>query len=149
MASTRSFLILFAAALLVLVAAGVSLAVTVHRAGTFVVEVAPAEGCGGDRVSLRLPGALVATAAFLIPDRALHHAAADLDRWGPVAQEALRSLSRAPDFVLVRVDGPGERVRIAKEKRCLVLDVEDGRESVHVIVPFAAANALLQRLTRA
>jgi hypothetical protein len=149
MKSSRSFLLLFGGVLLVLVAAGVTLGIVVHRAGVLVVEVTPTDGCHGDRVSLRLPGALVAGAALFVPERALCEARADLRRWGPVALQALHQLGRAPDCELVRVDGPRECVRIAKRDRCLVVDVEDGEETVHLIVPLATAKAVLQRLARA
>jgi len=149
MKSSRSFLLLFAGVLLALVAGGVALAVAVHRAGVIVVEVTPAEGCHGDRVSLRVPGALVAGAAFFLPERELREASAELRRWGPLALQALHELGRAPNCELVRVDGPAERVRIAKQDRCLVVDVRDGSEVVHLVVPLATAKAVLQRLARA
>lgn len=149
MKSSRTFLIWFAGVLLVLVASGVALGIAVHRAGVLVVEVTPVEGCHGDRVSLRLPGALVASAACLIPERALRTASADLKRWGPVALKALHELRRAPNCELVRVDGPRERVRIAKQDRCLVIDANDGEETVHLVVPLATAKVVLQRLARA
>jgi len=149
MKSSRSFFILFGSVLLVLVAAGIALGVVVHRAGVLVVEVTPAEGCHGDRVSLRLPGALVAGAALFIPGRALREASADLRCWGPVALQGLNALRRAPNCELVRVDGPLESVRIVKQDRCLVIDARDGEETVHLIVPLATAKAVLQRLARA
>jgi hypothetical protein len=149
MTSNRSFLILFAGVLLVLVAAGVALTIVVHRAGVIVVEVTPTDGCRGDRVSLRVPGALVAGAALFVPESALREAQADLHRWGPVALQALHELEHAPDCELVRIDGPRERVRIAKQDRSLVFDVQDGGETVHLIIPLATAKAVLQRLAPA
>jgi hypothetical protein len=149
MSSCKPFLILFAGAVLLLAAAGVALAVMVHRSGVLVVEVHPVEGAGGDRVSLRVPGFLVTTASAFVPRHALQDAQSDLKRWGPLARQACQRLSQGPDCVLVEIDGPREQVRIAKQDRNLVVDVLDSQERVHLVIPLAVANSVLRRFAGA
>jgi len=147
MSSCRPFLLLFAGALLALVVIGVALAVSVHQAGMLVIDIRPAPGADGDRVSLRMPGALATTAAYLVPESLLRRAAADARHWGPLAREACGRLRSAPDCELVRVENRDEQVHIVKRNRSLIVDVQDARETVHLVLPLATAEAILRRLS--
>jgi hypothetical protein len=147
MKSCRPFLLIFAGALLALVVIGVALAISIHQAEMLVIDIQPAPGSTGDRVSLRMPGALATTAAYLLPKDLLRRADADARRWGPLAREACERLQQAPDCELVSVENADENVHIVKRGHSLIVDVRDANETVHLVLPLSAAKAILRRLS--
>ncbi len=147
--SYRPFWLVFGGVLLVLMVAGVAAAVSVHRAGMLEVDIHCAESGGPDIVGLKIPGALVLAVMGLMPDETFHAASQDLRRWGPLVREACHQIGDAPDFVLVRVDSPDERVCVEKRGRNLIVDVQGDGEDVHVVVPLSTVGAILKKVGRA
>lgn len=118
-------------------------AAAIYHAGSVEVEVVES---GGDRISLSVPTTLVVAAVQLVPDDLIQEAAGEMEPWWPVVHEASRELVRCPDAVLVQVDGPDESVRVAKRGGELVVDVRDGGDRVHVVVPVRTISAVLDKL---
>ena len=125
----------------------VGAAVWVSHAGMIAVNV-EGHGPGGDRVHLVVPAVMVDMALQFIPESVCASAAIDMKRWGPVAHEFCRELSRCPDGVLVDVRGPRETTLIEKRGGSLVINVNSEKETVHVMMPLRTVAAVLSRLER-
>ncbi|MFH1143231.1 MAG: hypothetical protein V1774_01645 [Candidatus Eisenbacteria bacterium] len=145
--SSKPFLILFGSLVLLLVCAGIALAISVQRAGMICVDV-EATGPGGcDVRGLRLPGFLVNGAIRCLPVDVLCEAKAEAAWVHPFLRQACRTLQRTPDFALVEVDGPNEQVRITKRGNDLLIHVESDQERVHLVIPIRTLDALASRLS--
>jgi hypothetical protein len=118
----------------------------IYRAGTVDVEVVDLDG---SNVSLRLPGALIHAGVQFVPDRLLSDAAHEAEPWLPAARAAWEGLEEYDEVVLVEVDGPHEKVRVAKRGGVLVIDVDDHGTEVHIAVPFRTVSLLIDKLDRA
>ena len=103
----------------------------------------------GTRIAFHVPAIVVPIALRFVPDRAFAHAVEKSERWMPIARAAMSRLARTPDCLLVQVDSPQERVRIAKDGRKLSVDVASEGESVHISVPIGMVTAVLHRLEEA
>lgn len=90
---------------------------------------------GGERLNLYLPAAALPLGLKLVPNEQRWEMAAQLRPWLPALEIAGRELARASDAVLVEIKSPGEWVRVAKEGRSLVVDVDSKEETVHVSFP--------------
>lgn len=149
MISIRSRRARILAAVLIAFALGsIGLAVAIVRAGALVFEIEEPSIPGGG-FAIRVPAAVLWVAMPLVPDRALHGAGEDLERWGPAARAALDELARCPDFTLVTVDSHREHVDIRKRGRDLVIQVEDGKTSVRIRLPLGAARFVIRQLEKA
>jgi hypothetical protein len=135
-----------ALALLVsLILAGLVATGIVARAGIVEVEVVEAHG---DRVSIAAPGTIVLAVARLVPGSFLDSWAGELEPYWPAIHRISRELATCPDGVFVQADGSGLRMRIAKERGHLVIDVEDQGDRVHVAVPVGVVTSLVDRVER-
>lgn len=123
-----------ATAVLLLVGTAVVAGAVAFSAGAvhvYVLEKKP----GGDHVNLLLPAALVPLGLRFMPAAERQRAARRLEPWLPALQAASRELARAPDFVLVEVERPRERVRIRKLGGSLLVDVDSEQETVRLSFP--------------
>jgi hypothetical protein len=146
MTQRKRFLISLTATVFFLFLVMVFVTAAVHRAGTIEVYVNEAGPCG-DRISLRIPGALAQTALAFVPQSAF---GCDLDEeelaWFEVVAAAASYLDRMPDATLVEVDGGhGEHVVIRKEGANIIVDVRDGGDNVHVSVPLPTVKAAARK----
>ena len=142
---SRPFLILFASLVLLMLCAGLALAITVHRSGMVAVDV-QASGPGGcDIRGLRVPGFLVGTALEFIPNRVFAEAADEMREAGPVLREVCRTLRGAPDGCLVEITGADQHVSVTKHGGDLVVDVQDEEQSVHVVMPLRTLERMARR----
>lgn len=146
--SSRPFLMIFGAAVLLLAATVTVLGVAVHRYGMLEIEIQPGYSGAGDHISIRLPGVIVPLAMFFVPDAPLREARREIEKWAPLARDAFRELSSCPDFVMVEVQERDEHVTIAKRGRALVIEVQSEDESVHIVVPLTTVNCVLNRISR-
>lgn len=135
--------IVIASLLLAVVVAWGWLTYTVVSFGMLSVRVH--EECGPD-IAISIPGAVVLCVMPLIPDQALREAGAEIERSAPIVHAVLAELSRSPDFTIVCVEEPGERVNVHKRGRDLLVEVDDGDTSVRVKLPLKAAGYVLSRL---
>lgn len=129
------------AALLVLALAGgvTWAAVATWQAGTIRIHVRDHRQ-GGTDVALVLPAVALDAALAVVPDHARAQIELDADAGEVLAVlEALcDELENRPDFVLVEVDGPREKVRVEKKDGALRVSVESAEESVRVEIPLAS-----------
>jgi len=101
---------------------------------------------GGENIRLVLPAAVAPVGMWLAPKEKLREAAEQARPYLPALEVAADELGRGPDFALVEVTNPREKVRIAKEGTHLVIDVDDANEVVHVAVPLNAVRAVAAQL---
>lgn len=119
-------------------------AATVARAGTVDVEVVETDGTN---VSMSIPGALVHAGVRLVPVSLLPpDVAVEIEPWWPAVRAAWDGLEDCPDVVLVEVDGPHEKVRIAKRGGVIEIDVDDHGARVRIAVPVRTVSILLDKL---
>jgi hypothetical protein len=100
----------------------------------------------GTRIAFHVPAIVVPVVLRFVPDRAFAQAVEKSERWMPIARTAMSRLAKTPDCLLVQVDSPQERVRIAKHGRKLSVDVASEEENVHLSVPIGTLTAVLRRL---
>ncbi|MDX1388199.1 MAG: hypothetical protein R3344_03365 [Acidobacteriota bacterium] len=121
-------------------------AAAVARAGTVEVEVVETDGTN---VSLSIPGALIDAGVRLVPVSVLPaDVAVEIEPWWPAVQAAWDGLEDCPDVVFVEVDGPYEKVRIAKRGGVIEIDVDDHGARVRVAVPVRTVSILIDKLER-
>jgi hypothetical protein len=101
---------------------------------------------GGENIRLILPAAVAPVGVWLVPKKELREAAREAGPYMPAVMAAADELARCPDFTLVEVNSPHEKVRIAKQGGHLVIDVDDANETVHVSVPLDAARLVAAQL---
>ncbi len=101
---------------------------------------------GGDDIRLILPAAVAPVGVWLAPKAKLREAADESAPYLPALSIAAAELERLPDFTLVEVTSPREKVRIHKKSGHLVIDVDDVNETVHVSVPLKAARVVATQL---
>jgi len=92
------------------------------------------------------PAMLVPIGMHFAPQRDLSHAAAQIRPWLPTIRAALDQLRESDDVTLVEVKEPGEHVRVAKEGRSIIVDVQDENEAVHVSTPIRAISSTIEQL---
>jgi hypothetical protein len=103
---------------------------------------------GGHHFVVPVPLALARMALRFAPDeaRAVELPPEAIEHL-PLASRALDVLAPLPDFDLVQVEEPGQRVLVRKAGDKLVVDVHGRRdEDVHVELPIEAARDLLRTL---
>ena len=144
--SPRPFLILFGSLVLLMLCVGIALAITVYETGVITIDV-HSNGRGGDEIhNLRVPALLANQAMEFIPEKAFRDAHRESENVGPMLREFSRALRHQHDFTLVQVEGPNEQVRIRKDGKNLVIDVQDDEEDVHVVVPLSTLDAVAKKL---
>lgn len=103
----------------------------------------------GHNVSLFLPGAVVPTALRMVPAHHFGQIPPEARTVLPAVREAIRRAAGLPDFVIVEVDSPRERVRIEKKGNRLLIHVEERDEEVFVAVPLRTLARTLREIERA
>ena len=101
---------------------------------------------GGENIRLILPAAVAPVALWLVPKEKLREGAKEARPYLPAIEAAAQELSRCPDFTLVEVTNPHEKVLVTKRGGHLVIDVDDANETVHVSVPLEAARLIASQL---
>jgi hypothetical protein len=103
----------------------------------------------GTNVSLIVPAALVPITLKFVPNRHLAQASRQLRPYMPLIDAAIPALENCADGVLVEVTDPGEHVLVAKRDGSIVVDVNDGKDVVHVAVPLRAAHSAIREIAQA
>jgi hypothetical protein len=91
----------------------------------------------------------VHVASHFAPRQKLEEAADNIEPWMPTIREALGELNKLDDMTLVDVTEPGEHVRVEKIGGSIVVDVEDGGNTVHVSAPIRAISSTIQQVADA
>ena len=152
MTRSRLSFTLFVAFVLLCCGAVTGLALGVYSLGSIEVSVKE-HGCGGDDIELRIPAALAQAALMLTPDDFI---CSDAGRCGrkamfdkaPLVSAVCRALRDSPNFVLVEVEAPDQRVRIEKRGHALLIDVKCPDETVHVQVPVKLVQGIVNKFAR-
>ena len=129
-----------------ILAATTAAAVSVYRAGTFSVSVQEAEG---GRTSLSLPASLVDVGLGFVPDEVYEEIAREAGPHWPVLEALSRELNDCPDAVFVEVVNRHESVRVAKQGRSIVIDIDGAHENIHVALPLPTFTKVVKRIERA
>lgn len=145
-AKSKSFLIIFAGAALVLGILIVATALTVFHWGILTVEV---HERGGDDVNIRCPGFIVPAVMAFLPDDSFVKARDHLSKVPPNLHESIRTLAHIPDCVLIDVFDKGEHVTVAKRHASLVVDVDAPDEKVHLSIPIATLGSVFEKIQEA
>jgi hypothetical protein len=121
----------------------------VYEAGSVAVRVQEKHG-DRNTVRFQIPAVLLHAGLMVVPEvkwrQARLESGPELRQWWPVIESTLGGLARCPDGLLILVDSADENVRIAKEGRTLVVDVETPDESVHVSIPLGVVTSVVRRL---
>lgn len=116
------------------------------REGTIRVDVDEHQH-GGAHVHVWAPAAVVPMALHFVPDDKLREAYNHCDEWAPLARIAVKELSRYPDTTFVEVQDAEEHVRVSTVGRKIQVDVTGPEENVHVAVPLATVEDVIQQIT--
>jgi hypothetical protein len=145
MSSGARLVLAIVAGIIVLVVATVGVAVAaVYHAGTVAVDVTPADDSS---ISVALPAGLLNLAIALVPDDVVRDVTDELEPVWPTVQAAARELHRAPDFVLLEVEGPDEHVLIEKRDGRMLIVVEERGERISVALPLSTIRRIADKLT--
>jgi hypothetical protein len=115
---------------------------------TAFIDVTVRERDGLD-LSLKIPALMVHSAIYLAPSEVLAEIPEEADEWLPLAVAAQKELAKLPDCTLVEVSDRHDRVRIAKEKGRIIVEVRSRDEEVRVAVPLRTLSVALSRIKRA
>jgi hypothetical protein len=110
---------------------------------SYVVVEVKERGPQGHHFVIPVPLALAQAALALAPAEARELRCPQAARYLPVARRLLTELRRIPDAELVRVEQPGQMVRIRKAGDQLLIDVQDHGQEAHVALPLEAAQQML------
>jgi hypothetical protein len=147
----RILVLVLVAGTLTLATGVVVTAAAIAGAGTIAVEF---EESRGDRVSVSVPAGLINLALFVVPDRLVERAMIEVDQvvvdevgaYLPAIRSAWDELDRAPDFVIVEVDGPDEKIRIRKSAGMILVTVDSDDLAVDVSFPLSTVDRVLRKL---
>jgi hypothetical protein len=100
----------------------------------------------GLHIQVIAPAMLAPMAVQLAPQRALTEAARQIAPNMPAIRAALEGLRDSDDVVLVEVNEPGQRVKVAKAGGSILVDVDDAGETVQVSAPIRALSSTVNQL---
>jgi hypothetical protein len=103
----------------------------------------------GHHIRVMAPALLVPIGMHFAPRDGISEASAQIQPWMPTIRAALEQLRECDDFALVEVKEPGQEVRVTKSGGSLVVDVNNGDETVHVSAPIRALSSAAEELAAA
>jgi hypothetical protein len=146
MGTPQRILVGIAATLIVLtLAAGVAAGIYVKNAGMVVVQVAER---GGDNINLKIPAAALELASWCIPDAVFGCVNGHMAPWLPTLDPVFDQLRSLPDFVMVDVVSPREKVRIETRGGRLVVRAVSPGDQIHLSIPIRIAGKIMHRIER-
>ena len=74
------------------------------------------------------------------------HEIEHVEEWAPMIGAIARELENHPDFVLVEVDDWDDHVTVERVGGALLVRVEDGRDSVSIVLPQESSRRVLRKL---
>jgi hypothetical protein len=95
------------------------------------------------------PALLAPIAVHYVPKAKLSDASAQIQLWLPVIRASLSSLRDSDDVTLVEVKDERDHVTVKKSGGSVVVDVEDGDDTVHVSAPIRAISSTVEQLAAA
>jgi hypothetical protein len=128
---------------------GVALAATVMTTGLVTVSVEES-GPGGTDVFVPVPAIALdlglGIAAIAMPPEERERLRAEVAPYAPTLREIADELEHMPDATLVEVVSDRESVRVAKDGRHFVIDVDSPDGQVHVRLPAATMSKVVRFL---
>jgi hypothetical protein len=118
------------------------------RVGSIEVKVRES-GPDGVDLAFSIPATMVEAAIHMVPDEVLWEASAEIDEWLPMLEVLQDEIRQLPDCELVHVESDDERVRVAKRRGKLIVEVEDGDDEVRVAVPIRFMSTAMSKLASA
>lgn len=123
-----------------------ALAASASASSDYWLHVRVDEGRGGAKVSVNLPVSLFQRALPMIPE--IHGGKLEIDGHGRLEIDELRAiwqeLRNSPDMTLVKVEEPGENVRVWKQAGFFYVDAdEEYGDKVNVRLPVVVVDAFL------
>jgi hypothetical protein len=106
------------------------------------------KGPDGKNIRLVVPGAVVPLVLPFVRGEKIQDAAEKGRPWLRAIEVATEELARCPDGPLVQVTSPREKVSIVKRGDCLVIDVDDVQEKVHVSVPLKLVSVVAGQIAK-
>ncbi len=145
MSSGARLILSIGAGIIILAVATVGAAVAaVYNAGTVAFDLSPAED---SRISVALPAGLLNLAIALVPDDVVSDITDELEPVWPTVQAAARELHRAPDFVLLEINGKDEHVLIEKKENRMLIVIEEGGDRISVALPLSTICRIADKLS--
>jgi hypothetical protein len=103
---------------------------------------------GGQHVHVWLPAAVVPMVMHVTPRRYLEQGASQVGPWMPTLRAFTKELAKYPDAELVTVEDSEQRVHVRTRGGKLLIDVEGGDQTVHVVCPLAMMRDIAGELER-
>jgi hypothetical protein len=100
----------------------------------------------GEHVHLWVPAAVVPMVMHLAPQKELRHVARQAKEFLPAARALAKGLRKYPDAELVEILDGRDHVQIRTHDGKLQIDVNEPKETVHLLVPLVTLDDLLERL---
>ena len=132
---------------LALGAVGTLAFVTVYtfREGTIRVDV-DEHRSGGSHIHFWVPATVVPAALHFVPDDKLQEAADRAHEALPIVRIVAEELEKYPNADFVQVDSESEHVKVSVHGGKIYIDVKDGNDDVHVAVPVATIQDVVENL---
>ena len=128
-------------------AAGTLAFATVYtfREGTIRVDV-DEHRPGGSHVHFWVPATVVPAALHFVPDDKLQEAADRAHEALPIVKIVAEELEKYPNADFVQVDNENEHVKISVHGGKVYIDVKDKGDDVHLAVPIATIEDVIENL---
>ncbi len=120
----------------------------VYEAGSIDVRVQE-KHAHGTRIHVIAPAILTPVGLEFVPDKVFREHSREIQPWLPAIQAALQELQKYPDVTFVEVDDANDHVRISKQGKKLVVDVNSDEDVVHVSVPLSSIRSVMKRFEAA
>ena len=137
--------ILLLAALVIMLTVLGALGFAAREVGSIDISVREHGGDGAD-IAFSVPAAMVHSAIQLVPAQLYREIGPEVAEFMPLIRAAHEELADLPDCVLVSVRSDRERVKIAKERNRLIIDVQTEDEDVRIALPLSTVGAAVAKL---
>jgi len=135
-----------------LVVGGLSLAATVclggillwiERQGVLTVQVQERDGTD---IRICCPAALARLLLDCAPGCCVESAECRLRTYRPLMTRLCQEMRNSPDFTMVETSEAHQAVRVCKQGRDLLVEVQSPEEHVHLSIPFPLVNSIMARI---
>lgn len=115
------------------------------REGTIRVDVDEHRE-GGSHIHFWVPATVVPAALHFVPDDKLQEAADRAHEALPLVEIVAEELEKYPNADFVQVDSENEHVKVSVHGGKIYVDVKDSNDDVHVAVPVATIEDVIENL---
>jgi len=115
------------------------------REGTIRVDV-DEHRPGGSHVHFWVPATVVPAALHFVPDDKLQEAADRAHEALPIVKTVAEELEKYPNADFVQVDSESEHLKVSVHSGKIYIDVKDHNDDVHLAVPVATIEDVIENL---